>query len=306
MVDFDKVKVFSAYARRAVSQEYLDELATGQTLRVLLDPVGEFTKDEKGLVVESIAETLRDRSMLESAEFYEGLGGALRSRTVVSLLRSAYFDSSDDCSVGTACPFCRVLSILSSSGAISLKGAHLHELKEVMEPPHVRLLVSRLAEASCDDVAAVTQLLRRFFHPSEEFEVAEAVRTLTHQDWWIDIVPRDRKRAERFFKESMFAVFPSTAVVVNSWLNRDACNDEWEEDNGSDLDSFIVDDDEEDDEEDDDDCNSFVSLETEKFRYLDVYAGRSDSTELSDSEVSAVSSAQPTPKRRRLVKLHSL
>ena len=242
-VDFDKVEQYTTFAKKTLALEYLDEQDLGKFLRALLDGVGGLSSDEKTLVFDNCADELRDRAVLDSVEFYEGLCDCIGPRTIVSMLRRVFLDAEDDGAL-LPCEFCKVLSNLVSSGSFDLKRAHLYELREHMNPQHLRRLISRLAESLTDDVLSLTKLLRRFFHPTEEYDVAEALLFITKQDWFYDIMPRRKDEASSACKESLYSTFPSCRIVMEEWLDKDD-RSEIESDHGSSLDDFIVDDEEE-------------------------------------------------------------
>jgi len=233
-----QAKYLSDIIRRACELKYLSSLQFGTLIRTLLDCSVDLSPHEKLVCIENTADALRDSGFLNSPEFYEGIAHSIPSDFLISLLRITYLDDNVD-----QCEFCRVVSSLSSSGSLKLVNARLFTLRETMSAKHIRNLCAMIADNSCDDIERVSRLLRRFYHPDETFEVAEAMRTMTKQDWFVDIVPRNRSKALALFKKTIIKKLPSTAKVLEHWAENGEDSD-YESDNGSSLADFIVSDEE--------------------------------------------------------------
>ena len=234
--------------KASANLEYLDSLQFGTFIRALMDANPTLTVEDKHCCIEKASSELRDSGHMNSAEFYEGLNDCVPSYILLQILKSTYLDDSVN-----ECEFCRVVSSLSSSGAINLSKARLFSLRECMTPQHLRGLLAMIADNSCDDIISVQLLLRRVFHPSEEYEVAEALRTMVKQDWFVDIVPRNQAKAMKLFRETIIPVFPSTERVLEDWVNGVEEDSDFETDDGESLKDFIV--------SDDDSSSSTVSEE---------------------------------------------
>lgn len=225
--------------KASANLEYLDSLQFGTFIRSLLDCTASLSADEKHSCIEKASTELRDSGHLNSAEFYEGLEDCVPSYILLQILKSTYLDDTVN-----QCEFCRVVSSLSSSGALNLSKARLFSLRECMTPQHMRGLLAMIADNSCDDIISVQLLLRRVFHPSEEYEVAEALRTMVKQDWFVDIVPRNQAKAMKLFRETIIPVFPSTEKVLEDWINGVEEDSDFDSDDGESLKDFIVSDEE--------------------------------------------------------------
>ena len=234
--DLDARNLASMVAK-ACDLEYLDSLQFGTTLRLLFDCYPQLSLDQKVACVERCTDSLRDSGHLNSPEFYEGLVDSIPSFLLMSMLRVTYLDDSVD-----ECEFCRVVSKLSSSGALNLGTARMSLLTEYMGPKHLRRLLCMIADNSCEDIISVQVLLRRVYHPTEEYEVAEALREMTKEDWFIDIVPRNRTKAMKLFKDTIIPVFPSTEAVLRKWCDGgdDDASSGYQTDSGESLKDFIV------------------------------------------------------------------
>jgi hypothetical protein len=272
-------KYLTDVVRKACDLDYLDSLSFGTLLRTLLDCSTELSLQQKTACIENAADALRDSGYLNSPEFYEGVADTIPSHLLLSILRTTYLDDSLD-----ECEFCKVVSTLSSSGAFNMKKARLHSLREHMNPLHMRNLCAGIADNSCEDIHSVTKLLRRIYHPSEEYEVTEALRTMIKQDWFVDIIPRNHEKAMALFKETIIKAFPCTGKVLQDWTEGVGEDSDYETDNGSSLEDFIIDDENEDDDDDDedmldekDDVSSTVSEEPPVKRKRAVVVIDSDS-----------------------------
>ena len=220
---------------RVLDFEHLDNLQLGQSIRVLVE-VFKPEKRELEQMTYEIVSKLRDSEILTDPEFYEGLDKSIRVRFLVRSFREVFCDANDVC-VDSPCRFCSVMT--SIAPIVDLTKGNLHELRRHLPDGHIRKLICRLADATVDTIAALAELLRKFFHPSEGFEVADTVGLCLQADWFQDIVPSDVEKARKILDKHLISVFPSTKAIVENFLENFS-SDVSSEDGGSSLGDFIV------------------------------------------------------------------
>jgi hypothetical protein len=222
---------------RVFDLDYLEPLQLGQTIRVLVD-LHKPDKHELEQVAACIVEQLKDDTeLLADAEFHEGLHKAIPVRFFVRGFRANFLDF-DEAPDASPCRCCALLTSLAP--VVDVTKGSLHELRAHASAAHIRSLVARLADATVDDVASLAHLLRKFFHPSEAFEVADALALCVRADWFLDVVPRQSEKARALFEEHLISVFPSTRPVLENFLEHVDTDAASSEDDGSSLADFIV------------------------------------------------------------------